>query len=880
MEDRYEIRRKIGQGGVGAVYLALDSRMKREVAIKRILPDATPDLQAEATSQLIREAGSLAALQHPHIVTVYDIGTDKDGPYVVMELITGKTLDELIARAPLTWPDFRQLALQSQEALIAAQDHDIVHRDLKPSNVMLTWLPSGKIQVKIVDFGLAKFTPRPSPQTLDQNNSVFGSIFFMAPEQFERGLIDFRTDHYAIGCVYYHALTGQHPFDGETGPQVMVSHLRHLVTPLQDIRPDLPRWACDWVMWHINRYPADRPEHARQALQIFLQNDSFPTPVPAAATVSIMTTGPQPPAPDSPKRPRLIIPGAAAPAPEPTPAPAPPVEPAPLVTQTAPQPLMPPEGSRPSVHAAAETAPVPAAEYYQPTAAPPAQPAPAPEYYHQPAAPPAQPAPAPEYYQQPAAPPSQPVPAYAPPPQAYAPPAPPAQAYAPPAPPAQAYIPPAQPVPAYVPPAQAVPAAIPVARPVVGSRLAPGGMPTAAPGPNVVYGARPGTPSVGLPLKPKTGMSSSAKATIAALLAITVIILAVVFVKQSSRNAETKEYNAVMKRVGQEGVTEIPLNSRVLDILLNTASSVGVVEQREAVYTALFLAKATDGTDIDARITEFVTTQPMQPDVRQIIIANVLSRRANPKIVPSLLKFARSTPEVKSAIAALATAGGMATEAQFGEFLEVVKLTTEGAVRTAAEDAISEILAKSENRTDLGSRLATTYQTSVNDDLRHSMIRLLARAGGPTSEEIVRKSLNGEDKKEQIAAIRALGSWIDNAMFETLIEFLEEQTEDELRRSAFDSGFRFLTSKERTLSDEDSEDFWKLLARNAKTRVEKERIINGLANSEINDWAVSVIEYFIDESDDDAIINRAEMALDRMRERAKTQGGNDDDDDD
>ena len=156
MEERYEIRGKIGQGGLGAVYRGYDTRMNREVAIKRIShTEDDPDLQEESTRQLIKEAGALASLQHPHIVTVYDVGSDEDGPYVVMELISGKTLDELIERAPLTWQDFRELAMQTQEALIAAQELNLIHSDLKPSNLMLTWLPSGKFQVKIVDFGLA-----------------------------------------------------------------------------------------------------------------------------------------------------------------------------------------------------------------------------------------------------------------------------------------------------------------------------------------------------------------------------------------------------------------------------------------------------------------------------------------------------------------------------------------------------------------------------------------------------------------------------------------------------------------------------------------------------------------------------------------------------
>src|SRR5690606_17458538 len=127
--------------------------------------------------------------------------------------------------------------------------------------------------------------------------SVLGSIFFMSPEHFERGRLDARTDIYAMGCVYYHALAGSYPFHGETGHEVMAAHLHHTVRPLQELRPDLPAWACDWVMWHINRRPEDRPENAREALHVFFKNDKNP-PAP-----------PQPAAPQ-PKRPRLVIPGA------------------------------------------------------------------------------------------------------------------------------------------------------------------------------------------------------------------------------------------------------------------------------------------------------------------------------------------------------------------------------------------------------------------------------------------------------------------------------------------------------------------------------------------------------------------------------------------
>ena len=360
MEERYEIRGKIGQGGLGAVYRGYDTRMNREVAIKRISTSGgDPELQEESTRQLIKEAGALASLQHPHIVTVYDVGMDEDGPYVVMELISGKTLDELIERAPLTWSDFRELALQTQEALIAAQERNMIHSDLKPSNLMLTWLPSGKFQVKIVDFGLATLAQSQTKQDLEAIEAVFGSIFFMPPEQFERAPLDARSDMYSMGCVYYQALTGTYPFDGATGAEVMNSHLQHTVKPLKEVRSEIPLWACDWIMWHINRYPQDRPESARESLSIFLKNDRIPNP-PMSLGIPQPVLGPP--------RARLIIPGSVPPSGDGHTSSGPATQSiakAKLVqtsqiatltnergpiTQTAPQPLAPPEGFKPSVH--------------------------------------------------------------------------------------------------------------------------------------------------------------------------------------------------------------------------------------------------------------------------------------------------------------------------------------------------------------------------------------------------------------------------------------------------------------------------------------------------------------------------------------------------
>lgn len=292
MSDRYEIREQIGKGGLGAVYKAFDTQLQREVAIKRVLsPDQATDEEVEdAARKLIAEAQTLSTLNHPNIITVFDVGKDAQGGFVVMELLKGETLDETIERGVLTQSDFTEVVYQTMEALIAAQASNVIHRDIKPTNIMVVWQASGKFQLKILDFGLAKFSKSPSVQTMDQEESVLGSIFFMAPEQFERGELDARTDIYQMGCVYYNALTGQYPFNGETAPQVMNAHLQHKVVPLDQVRPDLPPAICQWVMWLINRDISHRPADAREALQHWPKNPDPAGQIPVAKAILIEDT--------------------------------------------------------------------------------------------------------------------------------------------------------------------------------------------------------------------------------------------------------------------------------------------------------------------------------------------------------------------------------------------------------------------------------------------------------------------------------------------------------------------------------------------------------------------------------------------------------------
>ncbi len=288
MNERYELLAPIAEGGLGTVFKAKDLQLGREVAIKRIRADKAGDF-GSGVDALIREARQQSVLQHPNIVTVHDAGVDDEGGFIVMELVKGETLEDIIMRGALTVGDFDSLVRQTLDGMIAAHEQGIIHLDLKPGNIMITWLPGGRFQVKILDFGLAKTANRPVQQDTDEQGALLGSVHFMAPEQFERADVDTRTDIYALGCIFYYALTQKYPFNGDTMPQVMVAHLYHRVKPLAALRPDLPANIVQWVEWLINRQPKDRPATVAEALQVY---DSSATAAEApVAVVAVEDTG-------------------------------------------------------------------------------------------------------------------------------------------------------------------------------------------------------------------------------------------------------------------------------------------------------------------------------------------------------------------------------------------------------------------------------------------------------------------------------------------------------------------------------------------------------------------------------------------------------------
>jgi phosphate transport system substrate-binding protein len=265
LTERYEFRALVGEGGAGEVYSAWDTQLRRTVAVKRIKAGGIGDENVMGTWQ---EAICLASIRHPNIVSVFDIGVDGDSPYMVMEYIQGETLEKTVKRSPLDEPVFIDIARQCLDGIIAAHHAGLIHRDLKPANLMLIRKPTGFYQVKILDFGIAKYLQQYEPEVEATDGTVLGSVQWISPEQLEAGEVDARSDLYSLGCVFYFALAGIPPFSGGQNSDIISAHLSGASVPLKTQRPDLAEELCDWVMMLISRDPYKRPASAIEALKV------------------------------------------------------------------------------------------------------------------------------------------------------------------------------------------------------------------------------------------------------------------------------------------------------------------------------------------------------------------------------------------------------------------------------------------------------------------------------------------------------------------------------------------------------------------------------------------------------------------------------------
>jgi eukaryotic-like serine/threonine-protein kinase len=262
LDDRYELVRRIGVGGMGEVHEARDRRLDRTVAVKLLRPELTSDVPARR--RIAEEARLAARIRHPNVVTVLGHGEDDGRPYLVMECLSGRSLRDAMHERRLDDAEVRDVGLQVLDALAAAHALDVVHRDVKPGNV----LEAEPAWWKVADFGIAKWLH--ADQTLTGTGELIGSPSYLAPERLEGVAATPASDLYGAGVLLYEALCGRRPFEGDD-PWAVALAVRDGVFPHPAaLRPDADPWLCATIVRAMAHDPRDRfvsAEEFRDALE-------------------------------------------------------------------------------------------------------------------------------------------------------------------------------------------------------------------------------------------------------------------------------------------------------------------------------------------------------------------------------------------------------------------------------------------------------------------------------------------------------------------------------------------------------------------------------------------------------------------------------------
>ena len=273
INDRYEIIRSIGEGGMANVYLAQDTILDRKVAVKILRGDLAEDEKFVRRFQ--REAISASSLNDPNIVEVYDVGEDDGKYFIVMEYVQGLTLKQLIKkRGSLTLPEVQDIMLQLTSAVAHAHESYIIHRDIKPQNVII--LEDGR--VKIMDFGIAVAL---NAGEFTQTNSVMGTVYYIPPEQANGGAATIKSDIYSLGILMYELVTGHVPFKGDNPVEVAIKHMNEPIPSICEYDPEMPQSIENIILRASAKNPKNRYDSAwemHEDLETALDKDRFNEP--------------------------------------------------------------------------------------------------------------------------------------------------------------------------------------------------------------------------------------------------------------------------------------------------------------------------------------------------------------------------------------------------------------------------------------------------------------------------------------------------------------------------------------------------------------------------------------------------------------------------
>jgi serine/threonine protein kinase len=278
----YRVLELLGQGGMGAVFHALDGRLKRHVALKLMQKKWASTMLGR--KRFVEEARSMAAVHHDNVATIFEVGIHRNIPFMAMEMLKGQPLDKRLKEKPrFTYQEVLRLALEVSRGLAAAHSCGIIHRDIKPANI---WIEEGTGRAKILDFGLA--IAGSSFDRFSARGSVLGSPAYLSPEQSRGDPLDDRTDLYSLGIVLYQMCAGRLPLSAKSIPEQLILNICGQPIPLQQRNPQIPVPLCELIFQLLEKEPRNRPRSAK-ALESLIENVANKCETESQAALQIVT---------------------------------------------------------------------------------------------------------------------------------------------------------------------------------------------------------------------------------------------------------------------------------------------------------------------------------------------------------------------------------------------------------------------------------------------------------------------------------------------------------------------------------------------------------------------------------------------------------------